>query len=62
MPDYDLVNCGSFSILTPVTYPCAAWVATNVHHELEYAGGIVIEPRYIQPIVDGLVGAGFTRS
>ena len=60
--DFQILDAGSVKILTPLTEAADAWVEEHVGitDETQFWGkkGIVIEPRYIQPIIDGLLEDG----
>ncbi len=60
--DFQVLNAGSIFVLTPLTPEADAWVEEKVgiNEETQYWGkkGIVIEPRYIQQIIDGLLEDG----
>ena len=54
-------NEGSIFILTPVSEEAVAWVADNLPEDVTtWAGGVVVEPRYIGPIIDGIKNEGLT--
>ncbi len=70
MPDFWLGNHGTIYILTPKTEEAKKWVAKNLEQEgfilstrglpppeerQTWAGGIVVEHRYIQPILEGII-------
>ena len=60
--DFKLENHGSLFLLRPLTTLAREWM--NEHLPLDhpethfFAGAIVVEPRYIGPIVEGIVAAG----
>lgn len=61
--DFHFANHGSITILTPVTRRAKAWAEDFVlqNEETQYWGqGIVVEPRYAGPIIDGIFGDGLT--
>ena len=62
--DFRFTNHGSVTILTPLTEAAQAWLDENVgDDETQYwAGGVVIEPRYAEPILEGLQADGLTVS
>lgn len=63
MSDFQVLNAGSIVILTPISPEADAWVEENVgiNDETQFWGkkGIVVEPRYIVDIVNGITEAGF---
>ena len=56
---FQVLNCGTICVLTPLTPEADAWVEENVgiNDETQFWGkkGIVVEHRYIQPIIEGLL-------
>jgi hypothetical protein len=61
-PDFDLMNQGSICLLTPRTPAAHDWADI---HLLEGAmrwgpSSIVVEPRYVQAIIDGAEAEGLT--
>jgi len=61
-PDARVENSGSICILQPLSPAGAAWAKKNLSVEpwQTIGGGIAIEPRMIQDIVDGMEGEGLT--
>lgn len=61
-PDFVLENHGSLFLLRSLTALAHEWMNEHLpvdHPETQFfAGAIVIEPRYIGPIVEGIVGDG----
>ena len=61
-PDFTLENHGSLFLLRPLTTLAHEWMHEHLpvdHPETQFfAGAIVVEPRYIGPIVEGIVGDG----
>ena len=57
--DFNVLNAGSVIILTPLTEQADAWVEEKVgiNDETQFWGpkGIVIEPRYIKDIIEGIL-------
>lgn len=57
---YDLTNHFTFWILTPLTAACSRWLDENIAGESTwFAGGVCVEPRYIDALIDGLTAEGF---
>lgn len=50
-----LVFHGSIALVTPLTEPATIWVRQHLEHEecLYWCGALVVEPRYLGPIVAG---------
>lgn len=60
-PDFHLINHGSIFVLTPQVTAAKEWVDEHFPESAQqWANGIVIEPRYIGPILDGIDEDGFT--
>lgn len=55
-----VTNHGSLFVFTPDDDDARAWVEENVGdgNTQTWAGGVVVEPRYIHPIVHGFRDAG----
>ena len=62
MPDFTLSDHGSLVLLTPRSPGVVHWIEENVEEDAMYWGGsaLVIEPRYVAPIVEALTLEGFT--
>lgn len=61
MPDFRFHNCGSIVLLTPLTPVADEWVDENLPDDrMTFGASIVIEPRYVDPIVKGLINDGLT--
>jgi hypothetical protein len=62
--DFTLYNHGSICVLTPSTVKGQAW--TYRHFDMDevqmWNNGVVIEPRYVGDILDGLAEDGLTVS
>lgn len=58
--DFAFANHGSLCILTPLSDAGKTWVDLHLIDEaaLTWAGGVVIEPRYVEPIVSAIVADG----
>ena len=62
MTDFLFSNHGSITILTALTAPAKDWVEENLPEDRQTWGrdGTVIEPRYADPILDGISADGLT--
>jgi hypothetical protein len=62
IPDFELQNCGSLFLLRPLNSAAKEWMQGHLpvdSPETQFWGdAIVIEPRYVTPIVDGIIGDG----
>ena len=56
-PDVTLTFHGSIALITE---PATIWVRDNLEHEesLYWCGALVVEPRYLGPIVAGMADDG----
>jgi hypothetical protein len=59
-------NHGSIVLVRPLTLDCQAWLQANTAEEGEdmaqwFGGALVVEPRYVEALVRGLVEEGFVR-
>ena len=53
-PDFEVSGGGSIYILTPLTPAARDWVAEFLpEHAQQWAGGVVIEHRYVLDVVAG---------
>lgn len=59
--DFTVENHGSILLLRGLTPECEQWIDERVGGEdrQEWNGAIVVEPRYIGAIVEGLEAEGF---
>jgi len=63
MPDFILIDHGSITILRGATDAAKDWISDNLPDDaLTHAGGVVIEPRFIDAIVSGLLADNLTIS
>jgi len=61
MSDFLFVDHGSLCILTPRTPETSEWVEQHISPDaLYWGGGVVIEPRYVAAILEGLQADGLT--
>jgi hypothetical protein len=59
--DFELLDEGSIWLLRPMTEAAREWVANSISQDsTEWCGGIVVEPRYIRDILDGIDDEGLT--
>lgn len=60
--DFKLENHGSLFLLRPLSSAAKVWIGEHLptdNPETQFWGdAIVIEPRYVAPIVDGIIGDG----
>lgn len=58
-PDFRFANHGSICILTPLTDAGEDWAAEHLEGATAWGlKGVVIEPRYAGPILEGIVADG----
>lgn len=59
--DFLVENHGSICVLQPLTSAAVEWCDANLPEDcLSWGGGVVVEPRYIDDIVEGIRGDGLT--
>lgn len=59
MTDFLFTDHGSVTVLTPLTVAARDWVAEHLPDDaLTFGRGIVIEPRYVAPILEGIADDG----
>lgn len=59
--DFTLAAHGSICLLRPVTLEATAWVTENIPDDAQWFGGaVVVEPRFVGPLIDGIVNDGLT--
>lgn len=57
--DFDVENHGSIFILQPLTPAAREWVSEHIADDAQWwAGGVVVEHRYIADIVEGALSDG----
>lgn len=59
-PDFAVENHGSIFLVRPINPEVKNWLVENVSGENQWFGGaMVVEPRYVDNLVDGLESSGF---
>ena len=59
--DFSFINHGSLTVLIPHSAAAAAWLDEHISSDaLSWAGGVVIEPRYADPILAAIEDDGLT--
>jgi hypothetical protein len=57
--DFTAAHHGSLFLLHPLTPAATAWVDAHLPEDrMTWAGGVVVEPRYLDDIVNGILGDG----
>lgn len=60
-PDFYVEHHGSIVLLRPTTAQAFEWEREHLPSDrMHYGNAVVVEPRYIEDIVDGIVGDGLT--
>ena len=61
-PDVRVAFHGSICLVSPESEAAEAWINEHVDTEEAqfWAGALVVEPRYLEPLVEGMVGDGLT--
>lgn len=65
MADFAFAHHGSVTVLVPLNDTAREWIDENVAQTEEtqwFGKGLVIEPRYADPVLDGIAEAGLTVS
>jgi len=58
-PDFGLLNCGNISILTPQTKTAREWITAHLPADItQWGGGVVVEHRYVDDVLDGIAQQG----
>ena len=62
MTDFGFANHGSLCLLTPISEPASEWVDQHLPEDALRWGAcsIVIEPRYVAPILNAIIEDGMT--
>ena len=56
-------NHGSIVLIRPLTSDVDAWLRASTDAEAQWFGGaLVVEPRYVEDLIEGLVAEGFVAS
>lgn len=60
-PDFTVNNHGSIVTLNPCSHAAQGWISENIPEDAQrWCSGVVVEPRYIQDIINGIEGDGLT--
>lgn len=59
-PDFRYTHHGSICVLFPLNSDAAEWAELNLEPGMMWAGGHVVEPRFIPAIVDGIECEGMS--
>jgi hypothetical protein len=52
---------GTLILVRPLTHDVRTWLEENVAEDVQWWGGaIVVEPRHLAPLVEGMFEEGFT--
>lgn len=59
--DFRVANHGSIALVTPQTAAARAWVDEHLPEDhLTFGGGVVVEPRYLDDILEGITVDGLS--
>ena len=62
-PDFQVDNHGSIVILVPLSPAATEWTDEHLPEDaMHWGAGIVVEPRYISDIVDGMLADGLAMA
>jgi hypothetical protein len=57
---FTIEDHGSIVLVRPLTPDVATWLQENVDEQAQWFGAaLVVEPRYVEALVEGLVEQGF---
>ncbi len=63
MSDINVINHGSIMIFLPTSDAGREWVSEHIASDaMRWAGGVVVEPRYIDDIIIGAINDGLEVS
>ncbi len=59
MADVKIENHGSLVLIRPLTEAASDWLDENISEDAQHFGGaVVVEPRYVEAIVEGMQNDG----
>lgn len=59
--DFLVNHQASIALLTPRTDEAQDWLEEHLTGEVSWSGGaVVVEARYLEPLLDGIAGDGFS--
>ncbi len=59
MADVNIENHGSLVLIRPLTEAASDWLDENISEDAQHFGGaVVVEPRYVEAIVEGMRNDG----
>ena len=59
--DFKIYDHGSILIVQPITQAAHEWTEISIDPDAQWWGhGFVVEPRYIENLIDGITADGFT--
>ena len=59
MADVNIENHGSLVLIRPLTEGGSDWLDENISEDAQHFGGaVVVEPRYVEAIVEGMQNDG----
>ena len=57
---FDVENHGSIVLVRPLTADVRAWLVEHTDEEAQWFGNaLVVEPRYVEPLVAALIEEGY---
>jgi len=60
---FDIENHGTIVLVRPLTPDVKTWLEENVEEAaMWYGGALVVEPRYVEALIEGLIEEGFVAS
>jgi len=59
MADVNIESHGSLVLIRPLTEAASDWLDENISEDAQHFGGaVVVEPRYVEAIVEGMQNDG----
>jgi len=59
MADVNIENHGSLVLIRPLTEAASDWLDENISEDAQrFGGAVVVEPRYVEAIVEGMQNDG----
>jgi len=58
--DFSVTLHGSIALLEPHTADAQDWISEHVPQQQWWAGKLVVEPRYLDPLLEGMIADGLT--
>lgn len=60
-PDFKLENHGSIVLVQPLSPACRSWLLLHVPDGMWWGGCLVVEPRYLETVLQGMLDEGLAE-